>query len=172
LQEGVIGEVVLPEYAVLNRDALQLWQAEQVIKLFDVSARLFLGMKLERVPQRLGRELINPPVLSEAQGMKLVEVILTEPLRLVLRRTKRAMLSGGNCRVFRMKIDAKSLNHAYTLASMRYEPDRISHTGSHALHPPGCVRFPSPQSPRCPGMPNLSPTPRFHSVDDTLVYRL
>ena len=130
LQEGAIGEVVLPEYAVLNRDALQLWQTEQVINLFDEGARLFLGMKSERVPPALWSELIDPPVLSEARGMKLVEVILIKPLRLVLRGTKRAMLSEGDCHVVRLELDAKSLNHAYTIASMRYEPDRISHTGN------------------------------------------
>jgi hypothetical protein len=130
LKPGAIGEVVLPAYAVLNRDALQLLQAEQEILLFDAGTTLFLGMKMQRVPMPIRSTLIEPPVLSQAQGMLLMSVCLTEPLCLVLRGTKQAILRGGECQVPFLETPANSLNHAYTLASMKYEPDRISHTGN------------------------------------------
>ena len=130
LREGAIGEVVLPEWAVLNQEALLLWQNEIEVPIFDADTLLFLGMQRNRVPLELCDEIIEPPLLSEARKFLLVPVRLKESLILILRGTKQATLRGGECQILSMEVDANSINHAYTLASTRYEPDRMSHTGN------------------------------------------
>jgi len=59
-----------------------------------------------------------------------VEVELQEDLTILLRGTKPPILSSCPCYIPRLDIQARSLNHAYSLISERYEPHRASHTGN------------------------------------------
>ncbi|GDX41427.1 hypothetical protein LBMAG21_17190 [Armatimonadota bacterium] len=127
LEDGAIGEVILPEWAVINRHALLLWQAEQAVTLFEANTTLFLGMRDSSIPLHLLEEVKDFP---GSEGHKLIPILLLEPLRLLLRGTKKAVLRGGKCRIPVREGAARSINHAYTLASTYYEPERMSHSGN------------------------------------------
>jgi len=127
LEDGAIGEVILPEWAVINMHALLLWQAEQAITLFEANTTLLLGMRDSSIPLHILEEVKDFP---GSEGHKLIPILLLEPLRLLLRGTKKAVLRGGKCRIPVREGAARSINHAYTLASTYYEPERMSHSGN------------------------------------------
>ena len=58
---------------------------------------------------------------------RFVPAILLEPLDLILRGTKKAVLEGGACLLPSLEASATSLNHAYSMASAKYEPPPIPH---------------------------------------------
>lgn len=58
------------------------------------------------------------------------EIILEEPLELKFRGTKKATLEDCGCSLPSLGITAKSVNHAYTKLSEKFEPKRRSHTAN------------------------------------------
>lgn len=58
-----------------------------------------------------------------------VKVVLLEPLRLLCRGSKKAILMETKCKILSLNKEASSINNAYTLISEQFEPRR-SHTGN------------------------------------------
>ncbi len=139
LQEGAIGELTLPQYAVLDKDWIAPLREEKKVCLLEPETILMLAMRIQRVQFEFHDEVETFKDLDfgrhiGAANYRFVPVVLTKPLNLILRGTKRAILSGGQCRLPKMKLTATSLNQAYTFASTKYEPERQSHTGNVFQH--------------------------------------
>ena len=159
LRDGAVGELVLPAQAVLDRDWLSPLKAERPVEIVPAGESLLLAMRLRKIPavyhgqlflpnsDRLRNHFQQPEDLHTTElpldhfdtGVlkpltwgddAFVEVKLVEPLSLVLRGTKSAILRGGECRIPVLDRQATSLNHAYTVISEVFEPERRSHTGN------------------------------------------
>ena len=63
-------------------------------------------------------------------GGDFAEIILKEPLSMVLRGTKKSMLCSCKCQLPFLNIEAESINHVYTLLSTHFEKSRRSHSGN------------------------------------------
>lgn len=59
-----------------------------------------------------------------------MEIILLEEQQILQRGTKTAKLLPCKCNIPSLHQEARSINHAYTLISQAFEPDRSSHTGN------------------------------------------
>lgn len=160
LTEGVIGELILPDYAVKDEDLRARLQAEFVAEVIPTGSPLLIGMRFREVPEDLwdrlyrsggrllseDRTLPDRPIRdTEASGLSddpwridpislvFVAVLLDEPLALRFRGTKKAVLEGGACIIPALPDErrrAESINHAYTLVSQVFEPRRRSHSGN------------------------------------------
>ena len=133
LQDGAVGELVLPEYAVLDETAKHAITEERQVQLFDKGERIRLGFNGNLIDRDyLKRTEEWDDALPVVAGLtRLVSVLLDKPLFLLLRGTKKAQLRGGACEIPALDREkAGSLNHAYTLVSERFQPSRRSHTGN------------------------------------------
>jgi hypothetical protein len=74
----------------------------------------------------LARYMCSP----KGYGYLFAEARLQEPLKLRLRGDKEALLENCKCHIPVLNTEARSLNHAFTLLSMKFETKRISHSGN------------------------------------------
>ena len=135
LKEGAMGDLTLLESDVLDTDWVVPLREARKVRLLEAKADIMLAMRLQRIPPDLQKETIGFPRADQgdfigAMNYRFIPAILLEPLDLILRGTKKAVLEGGACLLPSLDASATSLNHAYSLASAKYEPDRRSHTGN------------------------------------------
>jgi len=125
------GEIVLSEYAVKDPDLLQELQAEVTVEMLKEGVSVFLSVMADKVSPELWKRLeIGEGVINGPEG-PCVEVRLEDPLKLRLRGSKNATLCSCRCSIPALRgLEARSLNHAYTLISRRFEKQRISHAGN------------------------------------------
>lgn len=83
-----------------------------------------------KTPASLKEHLKDAPIPEMNKSHAVALTLDEEPLRLRLRGTKPATLQGVNCWIPSLRLNARSLNHAYRLVSERFEPNRISHSGN------------------------------------------
>ena len=133
LQDGAIGELVLPEYAVLDGTVKQAIAEEREVRLLESGEPVLLGYNgnLIEAEYRERTQKWDDTLPMVAGLTCLVQVFMTEPLSLLLRGTKKAQLRGGACKIPALDgAEAGSLNQAYTLISQQFQPSRRSHTGN------------------------------------------
>jgi hypothetical protein len=134
-KDGVIGHLILPKYAVTSQDWVAPLQAEVSVGLLAAGQEILLGMNERRIPRQLIAETTEIPFsehgdLSALLDYRFVSLELISLLDLVLRGSKKAVLRGRRCTSAAFEEYAGSLNHAYSLCSAKYEPDRLGHTGN------------------------------------------
>jgi hypothetical protein len=128
VEDGVIGELILPEYSILDDSFVSVSNCEQKIEVLPSGISIMVAVNM-RVPTKKKNCLENirtQPLTTDT----FVRVELKDPLHLLLRGTKKSKLMGARCSIPCLETDAGSLNNAYTIISEEFEPERISHTGN------------------------------------------
>ena len=131
IEEGTIGELVLPEYSVENKEIVKKLQDKYEVRLFDSGTILYLGMQNNFIPHNLFGSVVELKNVYPPIDCQFVEVILNEPLYLLFRGSKQAKLQNVECVIPALaNKKAISINNAYTLISEVFEPERKSHSGN------------------------------------------
>jgi hypothetical protein len=130
LHEGSIGDLRVPASAVLEANVLERLQKESTVEVLHANANVLLGMRTGGIPDKLRQSIVYPNKLFPPINCNFIEVQLKETLYLRLRGSKQATLEPCRCFIPALNREARSLNHAYTLISEVFEPDRLSHTGN------------------------------------------
>lgn len=130
LREGASADLVFQASALKDRSQVTSLTAEQVMEILPKGETVYLGMRPAMMSARAHEGLEKPQPLSAASGLLLLPIILNEPLRLRVRKNKKAELEACECFIPMLKRNAISINHAYTLASTELETRRRSHTGN------------------------------------------
>lgn len=80
------------------------------------------------------RMFLNPSTFIKEifyyDNYNFAEVVLRDNLELVYRGTKEAQINSCECYIPLLDCNARSLNHAYTLLSQKYQTGRTAHTGN------------------------------------------
>lgn len=129
IRDGAFIELVIPAWAVVNEADRQRLQSKRVIEMLPTDARVWLGLSTKAVRPEV-HEKFPKRGQGAAAGYLLAEVILLEPLSVLVDGSERAKLNDCRCGIFLLNTDARSLNHAFTLLSQEFEVDRMSHTGN------------------------------------------
>lgn len=129
--DGAIGDLIVPEFAVIDKKFISIIQAEQKYQILDRDTIVMMGIKGNDLPTEF-RQNINPNHLDHEYKIHdgFVGVLLKEPLYLQYRGSKKPTLSDVKCYIEVLKIDAISLNNAFTIISEKFETSRKSHTGN------------------------------------------
>lgn len=131
IEEGTIGELILPEYSVGSKEIVNKLQTKYDVKLFDRGTKLYLAMQNYYIPHSLLGSVVALKNVYPPIDCQFVEVILNEPLNLLFRGSKQAKLQDVECLIPVLKNKkAISINNAYTLISEVFEPERKSHSGN------------------------------------------
>jgi hypothetical protein len=129
LKEGIIGDLVLPSYAVLDEDKLLHLEEELECAFLPKGTRLLANVRREmKSAYLLTRD--NEEDLPWGTPGGFVELYLSEDLKMKMRGTKTPVLESCPCFIPALDEQAISVNHAYTLISTKFEPERKSHTGN------------------------------------------
>jgi hypothetical protein len=130
LSPGAIGELVIaPQYLVNGMDRLNLVR-EIRLPLLAKDTEIYLGMSVTAIPGALPKGLVSPRELQVPSTYLLTKVILLQDLFLCLRGDQKAWLDECECMVEALSLPARSLNHAFTLASTRFEIGRRQHNAN------------------------------------------
>ena len=147
LKEGIIGDLVLPYYAVLDPKARKLFSEERKIPLFKKKTLLYVMLRPEASDAKFAAHLLRPfhkgirfyvqleTSLAEIHDHSFdtqrvfARIELQDVLYLQLRGTKAPTLSETACKIPALNNkESRSVNHACTLLSQAIEQHRISHT--------------------------------------------
>jgi hypothetical protein len=129
LQDDTVGDLVVPSHAFRNEEELKGFIAERLVPVLQAGTHLLVPLP----PGTLsGTGILQKPPRGAAPSTAgpFAEIVLDEELILTLRTAKRAVLRPRRCTIPSLKRTARSLNHACTLISEEFEPDRLSHTGN------------------------------------------
>ncbi len=127
LEDGTIGDLVVPAYAFKNPKLAAVFTKEFKEQFLPATTLLIAQINPEHVPKHFRDKCRTdlPGLLGTG-----VEFILTEEQTILRRGAKSAELMSCKCKIPSLGKKAKSINHAYTLISQAYEPRRMSHTGN------------------------------------------
>lgn len=134
--DGAIGELVLQENALYDDRFIKIAQMENEVQILPKGSIIMVGVDSSQTPEILRPHLRNLTLArtSLSYGMAtnndFVEVRLKEPLKLLLRGSKKSSLKSVRCFIECLKKEAESLNDAYSKISTDFEPQRRSHTGN------------------------------------------
>jgi len=129
ISDGALVELVVPIWAVADEyDRIRL-RSKRTLEMLPTEASVWLG---------LSRKAVNPASHKKFRQVKggaaasylLAEVVLLEPLFVLVDGSERAKLAECRCGILLMNAEARSLNHAFTLLSQAFETERRSHTGN------------------------------------------
>ena len=129
IAENTVGELVIPESSVEDKEAINFLTEEWQIEIFPKDTTFYVELKPSGADSK---SLLSLPLADrhKSDSRKFAEVVTEEPLNLLLRASKRPKLATVRCEIPVLKAGATSLNHAYTLLSQVYEKDRISHVSN------------------------------------------
>jgi hypothetical protein len=129
--DGTLGDLVLPASHLIDENERRELEKESLQDLLPERSVVFVGLSLAMMKGK-PRGLVTPQDLKTlyGYGYLFAEVHLLEPLRMHLRGDKEPILEDCHCVIPRLKMGARSLNHAFTLLSAKFEVRRISHTGN------------------------------------------
>lgn len=130
IQDGTLIELVLPAWAVTNKEEREELRARRTLEMLPKDATVFLGLSLRAVPQEYHHKFIQLKNAVAAARYLLAKLVLVEPLEIAIDGSQRATLELCRCKIPELDIEATSLNHAFTLLSQAFEPERISHGGN------------------------------------------
>jgi hypothetical protein len=128
LNEGTVGDLIVPAFAVLDmhvREDLELEVEEQALP-----QRTRLLASVSRPAREDGVVTLEADEVADSRPGAYVEIVLLEPLKILIRSTKRARLPRCRCNVPALNATVNSINEAYTRISEAYEPHRASHSGN------------------------------------------
>ena len=127
--DGTLGDLVLPSSHLVDEAERRELEEESVMELLPPQTVVLVGLSpgmMDAIP----RGLVKSVDLKAGYGYLFAEVRLQERLVLRLRGDKDPALEDCRCIIPRLNVEARSLNHAFTLLSTKFETKRISHTGN------------------------------------------
>lgn len=131
IDEGTVGDLILPEYSIKNKDMVKKLQENYIVELMGASAKLLLSVYDKFLPTDKKNLVLNITNAYPPLDQKFIEVFLEEPLRLQFRGSKQATLLDVKCKIPTLNNkEATSINNAYMLMSQELEPSRRSHSGN------------------------------------------
>lgn len=157
LEDVWIGDLVIPVAAASDKEWLKALEDERPVEILPESTRLLVAIREQYLPNHtldqrfeFDTTLRRHRFLFDNAGMQAatyreeykmaikdcdhfacVEVILLQPLRLLLRGTKQAVLKKAECVIPALNgRHAGSVNQAYSIISGSFEPNRRSHNGN------------------------------------------
>ena len=119
LSERMYGELVVPYIFLAEKEDQEKYSEKEKKKIFNKGEHLYFELNANYIPND-----------ANIDSKLLVKVILEEDLYLSARYREKAKFYPCKCSIPSLKIEADSLNHAYTLMSQRIETTRKSHTGN------------------------------------------
>lgn len=126
---NVIGELILPEHSVKDERFVSISQMEEEIEFIAAGNTLMFSVSKKSVPQDKEEYLKIIPTQTWTSDA-FVEVSIKEPLKLLIRGSKKPILSNVKCFIPSLGKEVISLNSAYSAISEIYESHRTSHTGN------------------------------------------
>lgn len=129
ITENTVGQLIVPESAVEDKETVNFLTEERRVEIFPKGTRFFVELKPTPPDVKCLLSLPLPDRLK-SDNRRFAEVIIEEPLNIVLRASKHPRLDVVKCTIPILPAEATSLNHAYTLLSQRFEKDRISHVSN------------------------------------------
>lgn len=142
MEDNIIGDLVVPAYAIKDPEILKKLSQETIKNVLPSGTILLVEFhpkdfdNLDANTEHHFRETFRRYLQKDSENAFFQirggysEVILKEPLRVFTRGTKFPVLAPCICDIPFLKIEARSLNHAYTLMSQVFEPSRMTHTGN------------------------------------------
>jgi hypothetical protein len=130
IQDGTLIELILPAWAVTNDKEREELRSRRTLDMLPKDAKVFLGLSSRTVPAEYRKKFIHLEKAVGAASYLLAEVVLIDPLGLAIDGSQRATLELCRCKISLLNIEATSLNHAFTMLSQAFEPERISHGGN------------------------------------------
>ncbi len=134
--KNVIGDLVMPAFALLDPEQAEELCHEDVSEMLPAGAELMINVNVDTPGKGVLTQTQDPyldlPKMAPKEGF--VRVRLKEPLYLWHRGTKLSQLSRCNVTLVDLDEKARSLNHAYTIASRKFETKRTSNTGNVFKH--------------------------------------
>lgn len=131
------GELSVPKSYFGNEDTIKKLMREEVVDFLPKGTSLYAQVRrndFNELPNEI-KELtysFKDEKNCFIEG-KLIEIILEEDLKLLLRGSKRARLESCKCNIpilHKSQKQVVSINQAYTLISEKVEPSRRSHGGN------------------------------------------
>jgi arginyl-tRNA--protein-N-Asp/Glu arginylyltransferase len=133
---NAIGELVIPAFALLDQEQAEELSHEGSSEMLPSGSELMINVNVDTYAEGILSKTRNPslalPSLAPKEGF--VRVRLEEPLFLWHRGTKLSQLSPCKIAFVDLNEKATSLNHAYTIASKKFETKRTSNTGNVFKH--------------------------------------
>lgn len=132
LEDGTVGDLVVPAFAFRDAELLQQYIRELAGPILAAGTVLLASVSTAtaRRPEGVLDQPIDGSAVQGGVG-PFVKLVLEDSLELTLRGTKRAALRDCACRIPCLpEVRARSVNHAYTIISERFEPSRRSHGGN------------------------------------------
>ncbi len=130
-----IGELVIPYYSLDDPKEADELSVEESSEMLPAGSILMINLKVDQYGGGVLTSARNPNVsLPAAPKEGFVRVILLEPLYLWHRGTKTSVLCPCKCELPDLEVEATSINHAYTIASKRFETKRTSNSGNVFRH--------------------------------------
>jgi hypothetical protein len=129
VQDGTLADLVLQADHLIDDSERRELEAESLLELLPARSVVFVGLS-PGMMKGTPRGLVKSVDLKAGYGYLFAEVRLKESLKLHLRGDKEPLLEDCECVIPRLNAEARSLNHAFTLLSTKFETKRISHTGN------------------------------------------
>lgn len=134
--KNVVGDLVIPAFALLDPEQAEDLSHEDVSEMLPAGSELMINVRVDTYTKGVLTGLRNPyldlPNFAPKEGF--VKVRLKEPLLLWHRGTKPSQLSPCKAVLVDLNEQATSLNHAYTIASKKFETRRTTNTGNVFKH--------------------------------------
>lgn len=136
IKEGALADLILPASALLESDITQLLLGTTEVQLLPKGEVLLAGVKTKDAPEALRGQAQKAPKRAELNprapaDLGWVRIDLLQDLILRVGGGVHSELLDCTCRIPALPgKEARSVNHAYTLISEAFEPNRRSHTGS------------------------------------------
>ena len=130
INNGAIGDLIIPEYTVKDKRFVKISQWEEVKEIIPADSTIMVGVASKYIPTDKCKYVyeLNYP---QPTGDLYIRVKLLEPLQLQVRGSKKSNLLGVKCKIPDLdNFEATSINNAYTKISEEFEPNRKSHTGN------------------------------------------
>lgn len=129
IENGVIGELILPEYSIKDERFIQVSQMEEKVEFLKSETSIAVGISKKSIPEDKKKFLLKIPTVVWTTD-SYVQVELLEPLFLLIRGSKKSTLSNVKCYIPSLQCEADSINSAYSIISQAFETHRRSHTGN------------------------------------------
>lgn len=125
-----ICEIVVLTSKVFDEDLLETLNDESEAEILPKGAVLLATISEKSIPAGLLQHAPRRNGMPFGRKERTVEIILKQSLRLKFRGSKMPELKPCSCHVPCLEEDAISINHAFSLISIAFEPHRKAHTGN------------------------------------------
>jgi len=130
IAKDAVCELVLRPEILQNPADRDRFVRDEVFPILGQGSVVLLGVSPHSVGDPKAPGLINPQQIGVQTEYWLVEVRLEQDLYIRIRGDQEAKLESCRCVIPALRLEATSINHAFTLISEAYETKRLSHTGN------------------------------------------